>query len=147
MSLATSVLVRVVHVVGMALVFGGAASAWAALRTPAAGATSGFDPVSLARTYEWVFWGAMGAMVVTGVGNLGALGPPGPASRWGTILTAKLVAIAVFVLGSFVRTLVVFRLGRDGSAGAGRSLLARSYGATAGAVVILVSLAEVLAHG
>ncbi|RDZ64813.1 hypothetical protein C5B90_00115 [Haloferax sp. Atlit-12N] len=154
MSAATSLLVRFVHVVGMALVFGGAAFAWATLRTgesggaDADGSTASLgDSTPLATTYEWVFWAAMGAMVVTGVGNLGALGPPGPSGRWGTLLTAKLLAVTAFVLGSFVRTLIVLRLRRDHPVGAGRSLLAKSYGATAGALLVLVALAEVLAHG
>ncbi|REA04955.1 hypothetical protein DEQ92_01325 [Haloferax sp. Atlit-6N] len=154
MSAATSLLVRFVHIVGMALVFGGAVFAWATLRAPGSGskradssAGAVGDPSPLATTYEWVFWAAMGAMVVTGVGNLGALGPPGPSGRWGTILTVKLLAVTAFVLGSFVRTLVALRVRRDRPAGAGRSLLAKSYGATAAALLVLVALAEVLAHG
>ncbi|MCO8267871.1 hypothetical protein ACOZ4B_18815 [Haloferax prahovense] len=154
MSAATTLLVRFVHVVGMSLVFGGAAFAWGALRAPDSGSEDAGgsaavvgDPTPLAATYEWVFWAVMGAMVVTGVGNLGALGPPGPSGRWGTLLTAKLLAVTAFVLGSFVRTLAVFRLRRDHPAGAGRSLLAKSYGATAAALLVLVALAEVLAHG
>ncbi|MFK8213002.1 hypothetical protein [Haloferax volcanii] len=154
MSAATTLLVRLVHVVGMALVFGGAAFAWATLRAggpgraDAGGSTaSGGDQTPFAALYELVFWAAMGAMVVTGVGNLGALGPPGPSGRWGSLLTAKLLAVTAFVLGSFVRTLVVFRLRRSGPTGSGRSLLAKSYGATAAALLVLVALAEVLAHG
>ncbi|WP_148416329.1 hypothetical protein [Haloferax sp. KTX1] len=147
MSAATTLLVRLVHLVGMALVLGGAVFAWATLRAPESGSASAREPTALATTYEWVFWAAMGAMVVTGVGNLGALGPPGPSGRWGSILTVKLLAVTAFVLGSFVRTLVVFRLRRDGPAGAGRSLLVKGYGATAAALLVLVALAEVLAHG
>ncbi|WP_424008743.1 hypothetical protein [Haloferax denitrificans] len=154
MSAATTLLVRLVHLVGMALVFGGAAFAWATLsaagpgRADAGGSTASLgEPATLAVTYEWVFWATMGAMVVTGVGNLGALGPPGPSGRWGSILTAKLIAVTAFVLGSFVRTLVVFRLRRGDSTGSGRSLLAKGYGATAAALLALVALAEVLAHG
>ncbi|POG54889.1 hypothetical protein [Haloferax marisrubri] len=147
MSAATSLLVRFVHVVGMSLVFGGAAFAWALFSDARSEGTAGSDPTPLAATYEWVFWATMGAMVVTGVGNLGALGPPGPSGRWGTLLTAKLLVVTAFVLGSFVRTLVVLRLRRDHPAGAGRSLLAKSYGATAAALLVLVALAEVLAHG
>ncbi|MFC7129510.1 hypothetical protein [Haloferax chudinovii] len=154
MSAATSLLVRLVHLVGMALVFGGAAFAWATLRTggpgraDAGGSTAPLgEPATLAATYEWVFWATMGAMVVTGVGNLGAVGPPGPSGRWGSVLTVKLLVVTAFVFGSFVRTLVVFRLRRGGPPGSGRSLLAKSYGATAAALLVVVALAEVLAHG
>lgn len=139
MSLASSLLVRLVHVVGMALVFGSAVFAWAAFRT------EDENRFSLAATYEWVFWGTMGVMVVTGVGNLGTLGPPGPGTRWGTVLTVKLAALLVFVLGSFLRTVVVLRL-RQGTVRDG-TLLGRFYAATAGGILVLVALAEVLAHG
>ncbi|ELZ98958.1 hypothetical protein C440_01340 [Haloferax mucosum ATCC BAA-1512] len=144
MSLVSSLLVRFVHVSGMALIFGGAVFAWAAFRTSE---SSRPQNRSLATTYEWVFWGTMGLLLVTGVGNLGTLGPPGPTTRWGTILTTKLAAVIGFVFGSFVRTLVVLRLRDRAPTAAGRALLSRSYGATAGAILVLVALAEVLAHG
>ncbi|MFC7203639.1 hypothetical protein ACFQJC_08940 [Haloferax namakaokahaiae] len=139
MSLASSLLVRLVHVVGMAFVFGSAVFAWAVFRA------DGDVPHSLATTYEWLFWATMGVMVVTGVGNLGALGPPGPETRWGSILTVKLVVVLAFVVGSFLRTLVVLRL-RERAMQNG-ALLSKLYAATAGGLLVLVTLAEVLAHG
>ncbi|AHZ21401.1 hypothetical protein E6P09_10690 [Haloferax mediterranei ATCC 33500] len=149
MSLASSLLVRFVHVSGMALIFGGAVFVWAALRTSDRSTERLADGGrrSLATTYEWAFWGTMGLLLVTGVGNLGTLGPPGPTTRWGTVLTVKLAAVIVFVLGSFVRTLVVLRLRGERPSASQSELLSKSYGATAGVVLVLVALAEVLAHG
>jgi hypothetical protein len=123
----------------MAVLLGGTAFVWYDLRRRPEASRS------LPAQFEWAFWAATGAMVVTGVGNLGALGPPGPATTWGTVLLVKLLAVAAFVVGSFVRTAAVVRLRR-------RSLpatdaLVRSYGATAAGTVVLVVLAEVLAHG
>jgi hypothetical protein len=93
----------------------------------------------------------MGLLVVTGVGNLGALGPPGPATRWGTVLTGKLLVVTAFVLGSFLRTLAVADLRRlstgDAAAPRGRRFCRRAYAATAWTLVAVVALAEVLAHG
>ena len=130
-------LVRTVHVLGMVALLGGSAFAWYAIR-------SGDSP-SLPVRYEWLFWGAMGAMLVTGVGNLGALGAPGPGTRWGTILTVKLAFVTAFVVGSALRTLVVVRLRERGSTATGA--LRQLYGATTLALLVLVVLAEVLAHG
>jgi len=142
---ALSLLVRSVHVLGMAFVLGGAVAIWWSYRTPRR------IPVSLAAAYEWLFWGVMGAMLVTGVGNLGAMGAPGPATRWGTLLTGKLVLVLAFVLGSFLRTAVVLRVRQreqpDAGAATGHLSLRRSYAATAWLLAVLVALAEVLAHG
>ncbi|MFC6940838.1 CopD family protein [Salinirubellus sp. GCM10025818] len=124
----------------MVVLLGGSASAWNALRSDP-------DPGLLVR-YEWLFWGTTGAMLVTGVGNLGALGAPGPATRWGTVLTVKLALVLVFVVGSAVRTLAVERLAReDGALAAARAPLRRLYAATTVALLAVVVLAEVLAHG
>lgn len=141
MAAALHLLVRIVHVLGMAVLFGGAAVVWIALRA----APRDRDPSSLVVRYEWVFWGTMGVMVVTGVGNLGALGAPGPGTRWGTLLSAKLLIVLAFVLGSFLRAFVVLAL-RDRDAG-GHAVLRPAYGATAVALLVIVALAEVLAHG
>jgi uncharacterized membrane protein len=135
---ALHLLVRTVHVLGMVLLLGGSAFAWNALRV---------DPdSSFPALYEWLFWGAMGAMLVTGVGNLGVLGAPGPATRWGRLLTVKLALVLAVLLGSLLRTLVVERL-REGDTTAASGSLRRLYGATTLALLAVVVLAEVLAHG
>ena len=128
-------LVRTVHVLGMAMLLGGSAAVWYALRTD-----RGVPLV----TFEWAFWATFGAMLVTGVGNLGTLGPPGPDTRWGAVLTVKLIVVLAFTLGSGLRTLAVVRL--PGGA-TGPPALRRLYGATTATLLLLVVLAEVLAHG
>jgi uncharacterized membrane protein len=138
--------VRTLHLLGAVVLLGGAASVWYAFRAGVG------RPETIATAYEWVFWAALGAMVATGVGNLGALGPPGPATRWGTVLTVKLLVVLTFVAGSFVRTVAVGRVrgrtlpDRTVPAGVGTTLR-RAYGATTLALVAVVVLAEVLAHG
>lgn len=134
-------LIRFVHVLGMAVVFGGAVFVWVALRV------NDLDPLPLVNRYEWVFWATLGVMLVTGVGNLGALGSPAPTTRWGTLLTAKLLLVLVLVVGSFLRTLVVLRLRRyDSGYGSRASLPRQLYALTAGLLLLIVALAEVLAH-
>lgn len=131
-------LVRAVHVLGMALLVGGSAVTWNALRIGGAAA--------LPTQYEWLFWPTMGAMLATGVGNLGALGAPGPDTRWGALLTAKLLVVLALVVGSALRTLVVVRLReRQGTAAVGP--LQPLYGATTLGLLAVLGLAEVLAHG
>lgn len=137
---ALHVLVRLVHVGGMAVLLGGAVLAWAQSR-------SGADALTTATVYEWLFWGALGLVVLTGVGNLGAMGSaiPGPASDWGAVLAVKLAAVVGLLAGSLVRTLAVARWrAADGPPG---DRLGATYGATAGYLLVLVALAEVLAHG
>lgn len=133
-------LVRSVHVLGMALLVGGAAFTWGYLRWVA---SSGETGLAVAAGYEWLFWTALGTMVVTGVGNLGALAPavPGPGTAWGGTLMVKLLAVLGLLLGSAVRTLLVDRV-RTAPA-----TLTPWYGATAAYLVGLLALAEVLAHG
>lgn len=133
--------VRALHVLAMAGVVGGAAAAWHGCRSGSVG-------VAAAGRYERAFWAAMGVLVLTGVGNLGAIGAPGPATAWGRTLLAKLLLVVAVVCGSAVRTLVVVRAGNAGADRAAvRRTLARAYGATTGVLVIVVILAEVLAHG
>lgn len=135
MATALHLLVRTVHVLGMAVLLGGSAAVWYALRADRA--------VPLA-TFEWAFWATFGAMLVTGVGNLGTLGPPAPDTRWGTVLTVKLLVVLAFTLGSGLRTLAVVRL-PDGYTDP--PALRWLYGATTATLLLLVGLAEVLAHG
>lgn len=141
--------VRTLHVLGMAVLLGGAGALWYAARRGSRSGDSGDALTSLASGYEWAFWGALGVMVITGIGNLGALGAPGPETRWGTILLVKLAVVAAFVLGSLVRTVAVARMNAgDGRTGDTSAPFYRwAYGATTGALLVLVVLAEVLAHG
>lgn len=133
--------IRFTHLVGMVLLLGGASYLWLDLRRDG-------DSDSLATEYEWAFWGTMGLMLVTGVGNLGSLGPPPPTTQWGTILTLKLAIVGVFVVGSFLRTVLVLQSGDGGrSTGVTRESLRLGYGLTAASLLLIVALAEVLAHG
>lgn len=140
---ALHLLVRLVHVAGMAVLLGGAALVWGRARVASDDDAAGV--LALASAYEWLFWAAVGLVVLTGVGNLGALAPgvPGPDTGWGLTFAVKLAAVVGLLVGSLVRTLAVLRW-RDGAPG--RSVAA-AYAATAGYLVVLLALAEVLAHG
>ena len=142
MANALHLLVRTAHVLGMVALVGGSAGAWYALRaTPRA-------LVPALSRFECVFWGAMGVMLVTGVGNLGALGAPGPGTGWGALLTVKLSVVLCVVVGSMLRTLAVLRADREALRRPdARRRIEASYAATTGAFLLLVVLAEVLAHG
>ncbi|MFB6199004.1 MAG: CopD family protein [Halobacteriaceae archaeon] len=134
-------LVRFIHIVGMAILVGGTLFTWITIRTTQLSTV-------LLRKYEWAFWGTLGVMVITGVGNIGARGAPGPATQWGTLLTAKLTLVLLFTLGSILRTLTVLRLSkRQPIPDRGTTLLRQSYAATAGALLLIAAVAEVLAHG
>lgn len=136
-------LVRWAHVLGMALLFGGSLLTWALFRDG--------RPIRAAATYEWLFWAGAGVLVATGVGNLGALAPavPGPGTAWGRPLALKLLAVLGLLVGSVPRTLAVVRWLGDPPArppAAARRLRA-CYGATTAYLLLVVALAEVLAHG
>lgn len=137
--------IRVVHVLGMALLVGGAAFAWGYYRRLPDHPQSD-NQQAVAAGYEWLFWGAMGVMVMTGVGNLGALAPglPGPETAWGTTFTVKVIAVLGLLVGSVVRTLAVTH---PADAGLNPQWCQRAYGVTALALVGILILAEVLAHG
>lgn len=152
--LSSSLVIRTVHVLAVALAVGGAVLVWGFVRVGARSArpSNGSQVLALARTYEWVFWGAFGLLVVTGVGNLGSFAPgvPAPGTRWGTVLLAKLVVILGLLVLSVPRTLAVCRHGNGEPNLAGPDGLARlrqAYGATAVALVAVLALAMVLAHG
>jgi hypothetical protein len=144
------VLVRTVHVLSAAVVGGGGALVWAALTVAGRRSTA----LEVAIAYEWLFWGAAGVLVATGVGNLGALAPTLPGDGWGRLLSWKLVAVLVGLVGSFART----RLLRDrvaeaaGGGGSreregGRDALRYAYALTAVGFALVAGLAVVLAHG
>ncbi|MFC7019903.1 MULTISPECIES: CopD family protein [Haloarcula] len=137
-----SLAIRTLHVLTMAVLVGGTLAVWYGYRTEAV------TDLSLARRYEWSFWAALGVLVVTGVGNLGALGAPGPATAWGRTFLVKLVLVLAVVVGSAVRTLSVVHVTGTSSARPTRNrVVGRLYGATTVALVLVVVLAEVLAHG
>lgn len=148
MAALTHLLIRTLHVLGMALLLGGATVAWLVLREDTT------DPLAVAVRYEWLFWVTLGVVVLTGVGNLGAVGAPGPATRWGQTFLAKLLLVGGFLLGSLVRTLALVRMDRAGVVGenvgggsAVRGWTRRAYAATGWTLVAIVVLGEVLAHG
>ncbi|WP_144901716.1 CopD family protein [Halobellus captivus] len=143
MSSSLHLVVRSIHVLGMAIALGGSVLAWQLL------GSDDQDPIPSLRRFEWLFWGAIGLLVATGVGNLGTLGPPGPSTSWGAVLTAKLLVVFALVVGSAVRSLAVLRLqDRDRAASDhAHARLRTLYAGTAWSLVLVVALAEVLAHG
>lgn len=154
----THLAVRWVHVLGMAALFGGAALVWLVIRRDVAddatdgGVRATTACLQVAVAYEWLFWAGAGLLVLTGVGNLGAMAPaiPAPASSWGTTFSVKLLGVVGLLLGSLVRTLgVVGLLARAPSRLAPTEVgrLRTGYAATALYLLLVVLLAEVLAHG
>lgn len=145
-------IIRWLHVLGMALVLGGAVLIWGYLRYFAQPMNSRREQSALeiAQAYEWVFWGAIGVLVMTGVGNLGALAPaiPPPETQWGLILTIKLLAVLVFLVLSAVRLFVLqeHRIKANQTEG-DRRVLEFGYGLTAVYAIGILVLAEVLVHG
>ena len=134
-----AVAVRWLHIAAMALALGGALLvAWLAFREPAE------RVVAVALRYEQAFWLAAGVLVMTGVGNLGAFGTglPQPGTGWGMTFTAKLLLVAVIVVASLPRTLVVALPGVPPT-GVMRGL----YAGTALGLAMTAGLAVTLAHG
>ena len=136
-----SLAIRWLHVMAMAVAFGGALLlTWLAWRMPA-------DRIlDIAIRYEQLFWAAAGVLVMSGVGNLGAFGLalPAPGTEWGATLTLKLSLVALLILCSLPRSLAVARLTAAGTIATSR--LRVLYGATAGLLAVIAGLAEVLAH-
>ena len=134
--------IRWLHIVAMATMLGGAALvSWLTMST-ASGAL-----VNVAVRYEQMFWVGIGVVVMTGVGNLGAFGlslPP-PITTWGGTFITKLTLVAMLVVLSLPRSLVVARIASG--ARASTRLLRWIYGATAGGIAAIAGLAVWLAHG
>lgn len=141
---ATSLAVRFGHVLGMALVLGGAVFVWFLFRDVDV-RTDHRRALTAASAYERLFWAAMGLLVMTGVGNLGSLAPSIPGGDWAVTLTAKLLLVVAVLLGSLVRSLLVVEARREGVAAA--DTLRYSYAATVVVLGAVLVLAEVLAHG
>ena len=140
--------VRYVHVASAALLAGGALMVAAMWLQAGASIDSG-AAYAAARAYEWIFWSAIAVTVATGVSNLGLKGDGllGPSTGWGSMLTAKLVAVFLLLAGSSVRSDLVIR-----SAGAAptrriRTLVAAFYGATSAIVLVALWIGLGLAHG
>lgn len=142
--------VRWMHVVAAMVVGGGAVLlAWICWRpTPALHVEAILD---VARQYELLFWAAFGVVVAAGVGNLGAFGSglPGAETEWGTTLTLKLGLVILVAALSVARTLVVVTIEGGNTIEAGRTfaVLRIAYVSTSVALLGVVALAEVLAHG
>ena len=134
-------IVRWLHVFAVAALVGGATLVWGVVEVAARDGDA--PPVVLCRTYEWLFWGAAGALAMTGVGNLGAIGRglPDAGTAWGSTLALKLLFVLALFGLSALRTLAV-------CAGERRiGALRVGYGATVVWSLVVVALAEVLAHG
>lgn len=142
--------VRWMHVVAAMVVGGGAVLlAWICCRpTPALHVEA---ILGVARQYEFVFWAAFGVVVAARVGNLGAFGVglAGADTEWGTTLTLKLGLVILVAALSVARTLVVVTLEGGNTIEAGRTfaVLRIAYVSTSVALLGVVALAEVLAHG
>lgn len=145
----SSLLIRYVHVLGMAILVGGAALAWVAFGSEFISDLDGSDLVHLAAAYEWLFWAGIGLLVVTGVGNFGSLAPaiPAPTTAWGTTFGVKLLAIVGLVVGSLPRTLAVVRWLSVEDTPLALDRFRLGYAATALYLLGVVALGEVLAHG
>jgi len=142
----THLVVRLVHVLAMAVALGGSALLWPALaRGPPRLATEGVRTAA-AVSYERLFWAAAGVLVTTGVGNLGAFGGALPRGDWGAVFALKLLGVVVGLPASAVRTLLVARY-REAEGPLLARPLAVAYAATTVWLGGLVVLAEVLAHG
>jgi hypothetical protein len=140
---ATHLFVRWLHLLAMAVALGGSVLAWGVSRDgPSADAAT---TLAVARAYEVAFWGALGVLVMTGVGNLGALAPAIPRGRWGVAFLAKLGLLLAVLVGSAVRTATV-RAAGDAATPA-TTTLERGYALTTLALVTVVALAAVMAHG
>ena len=154
-----TLLVRWAHVLGAAIALGGALLTWMLLvrldRSPivdgdrvapdARSERAARDAaLSVATTYEWLFWGALSLLAMTGVGNLGAFAPSLPGGAWGRTLDRKLLVVVLLLVGSVVRSFLLVRCRRGD---APPRVLRASYAATTLALGLAVTLAEVLAHG
>ena len=100
------------------------------------------------RAYEWIFAAALALLVATGIGNLGAfgLGLPPAGERWGTVLTVKLLSVVALTAFGAVRALALVVASEHPRTTTSRGLRAAYLVTAADSLVILV-LAEVLAHG
>lgn len=145
------VLYRLLHLVGMAVLLGGAVLATTAF------VRSGLDDdraaLRLARRYEWLFWAVLAIQVLTGLGNVGLQAEAfrGLGTSRDGFLLVKLVLVLGVLLGSLVRTEIVVGasalVAESRWGAAGMRLLAGAYGLTAATLAVLLFFALRLAHG
>lgn len=137
---ALTLAIRWLHVAAMAVAFGGAfLVAWLAWRTKD-------HVIETAVRYEQVFWAAAGVLVMTGIGNLGAFGVSllEPSSAWGTTLIVKLWLVAVLIIVSLPRSLIVLLASQTEASSVD---LRPVYAITTVVFASIVALAIVLANG
>lgn len=145
-----SLAVRIVHLLGMGMLFGGAALTWGHVERSRRLDREGSPLEWIGWRYERLFWPAAGIVVLTGVGNVGAMAPavPGPGTDWGSTFAVKIAAVIVFLVGSMLRTALVWAIHRDPKTAIGDAAVIRvAYAATTVWLGGVVVLAVVVAHG
>lgn len=102
-----------------------------------------------ARRFEWAFWAALGVLVATGVGLVASYGAalPGTDTRWGATLAVKLALVALVAAVSLVRTMHLVRLGLMTRGSPRVAPLRALYALTASLGLVVLVLAQLLAHG
>ena len=143
-------LVRGIHLLAVAVLVGGAVLTWLVLSlADDRRRESVKNALSVATSYEWLFWGAVAVVVATGVGNLGALAPgvPGPGTTWGGTFAVKLLVVVGLLAFSAARTVLLQLVASRAAARTATGPLETAYAITAGALAVTLALAEVLAHG
>jgi putative copper export protein len=140
--------VRWLHVVAMAMAFGGAALVFVLAAGARQAKVAPAALLQVAAVYEWAFWLAAGTLAMTGIGNLGAFGAglPSPETGWGTTLVVKLSVVVLLVVLSLPRTLAVARLAAAAPSRVA-DVLRTLYGATSATFAVIVAIAVWLAHG
>ena len=145
-----SIIYRLLHLVGMAILVGGAV--FVAAPTVTGMPERQWRLVDAAARYEGLFWPIIALQVLTGIGNLGVLGAsvPIPTSEWGTFLAIKLTLVLFALFLSLIRTGLVAQLIATPGASLlppGARLLRSAYLGTALVLGLVVFMAVRLAHG
>ncbi|NGM70680.1 DUF2214 domain-containing protein [Natronolimnobius sp. AArcel1] len=141
MVVSQQLLVRTIHVLAAAGLFGGSSALWAVFWAQH-GAT-----VRLLIRFEVAFWILLSGLVFTGLGNLGWFGVPHAETTAGTLLVAKFLIVLCLVFGSIVRSFCVVRLSRATVTETNASVLRWCYALTGITAGVLIVLAGVLVHG
>lgn len=140
---------RLLHLVGMAVLLGGAIHVAAQSVARASEECDGL--LVAAARYEWLFWPVVALQVLTGIGNVGVKGSavPGPATPWGTFFTIKLILVLLALALSLVRTGLVVELSGTPAplVRRGAKLVQLAYVGTAAVLGAIVLIAVRLAHG
>lgn len=147
-------LIRLIHIAAMALLLGGAlllsALAWKNRKAPDNGPLE--ELMAAARAYERLFWLPAGLIVLTGIGNLGVFGAglPGPGTSWGKGFLIKMGGVALLLLISIYRSLLVTGARQTHEPGRNphsEPALLPLYGGTALILLTIVFLGVWLSHG